>query len=74
MILTKRTLLQPLFEGWTIRLVVFTNLMVGKANGATILFEDEPLATAWGGSDYTKVTAHILHLHSEFNHNDLIRA
>ena len=59
----KLAFLQPLFVGVVIRLE-FTNLMLGAANGAAIILEDKPLATAWGGGDHTKVAAHILHLHS----------
>ena len=44
--------------------VKLPNLVFGAANRAAIILEDEPLATAWGGGDYTEVAAHILHFHS----------
>ena len=46
------------------RRVELPNLMLGAANLAAIILEDEPLATPWGGSDYSQITAQVFNLHT----------
>jgi hypothetical protein len=44
--------------------IILTNLLLAYAHGATVILEDEPLAIARRGGDYSEVAVEVFNLHT----------
>ena len=71
LILHKLTLLYPLEVGGgvitaplLVLVIILTNFLLAHAHGATFVREDEPLAVARRGGDYSKVAVEVFNLHT----------